>query len=292
MKIVVLYGSKPSANSQELVDTAVRMGHKVIDGPSTDVSSWVSPEGPRFWVGREDVTDADICLLRSYGPGSCEQMTRRISLMEHMELAGIRVINRSYPFRRARDKYATQYWLYQYGLPIPSTFTTESLARAYEKTQEMGEVVYKPILGSMGRGSMKFQDTDLAYNAYRTLERLQHPLFIQKYIKNPGRDIRVFVIGGEVAGAVYKYLPKNSWKSNVAQGGKMVEEAISEEIINLALKATEVMELDYAGVDLLEGPDGPVVLEMNASPGWQGIKSATGKNFAELIIEYGVEQCE
>jgi ribosomal protein S6--L-glutamate ligase len=288
MKIVVLHGSKPSANSLELVDTAVRMGHTIVDGPTSDVSSWVSPEGPRVWVG----TDADFCLLRSYGPGSCEQITRRISLMEHMELAGIRVINSSYPFRRARDKYATQYWLYQHGLPIPTTYTTESLARAYEKTQEMGDVIYKPILGSMGRGSMRFQDTDLAYNAYRTLERLQHPLLIQKYVKNPGRDIRVFVIGGKVSGAVYKYLPDNSWKSNVAQGGRMVEEAISDEILKLALRATEVMGLDYAGIDLLEGPDGPVVLEVNASPGWQGIKSATGKDFAEMIIEYGEEQCE
>lgn len=269
----------------------MRKGHPIIDGPTSDVSSWVSPEGPRFWVGREEVTDADFCLLRSYGPGSCEQITRRISLMEHMELAGIRVINSSYPFRRARDKYATQYWLYQHGLPIPSTYTTESLARAYEKTQEMGDVIYKPILGSMGRGSMRFQDTDLAYNAYRTLERLQHPLLIQKYVKNPGRDIRVFVIGGKVSGAVYKYLPDNSWKSNVAQGGRMVEEAISDEILKLALRATKVMGLDYAGIDLLEGPDGPVVLEVNASPGWQGIKSATGKDFAEMIIEYGVEQC-
>ena len=264
----------------------------MIDGPTSDVSSWVSPEGPGFWLGREDVTDADFCLLRSYGPGSCEQITRRISLMEHMELAGIRVINSSYPFRRARDKYATQYWLYQHGLPIPSTYTTESLARAYEKTGEMEDVIYKPILGSMGRGSMRFQDTDLAYNTYRTLERLQHPLIIQKYVKNPGRDIRVFVIDGEVAGAVYKYLPDNSWKSNVAQGGRMVEEAICEEVRGLALKATEVMGLDYAGIDILEGPDGPVVLEVNASPGWQGIKSATGKNFAEMIVRYGVGKCE
>ncbi|MBN2334819.1 RimK family alpha-L-glutamate ligase [Candidatus Bathyarchaeota archaeon] len=292
MKILVLYGSKPSSNSQELIDTAVRLGHIVIDAPTEDVSSWVSQDGSGFWVGREEVTDADICFLRSYGPGSCEQITRRISLLEHMEMAGIRVINRSYPFRRARDKYATQYTLQANGVPVPTTYTTESLARAYEKTTEMGDVVYKPILGSMGRGSMRFQDTDLAYNAYRTLDRLHHPLIIQKFIKNPGRDIRVFVIGGEVAGAVYKYLPAYSWKSNVAQGGRMVEEHMSDEVLELGLRAAEVAELDYCGVDIMEGPDGPVVLEVNASPGWQGIKSATGKDYAKLIVEYGVEQVE
>ena len=292
MNILVLHGSKPSLNSREMVEVAMRLGHKVYDGPTSDMSALVSPNGSRFWLGREEVTDAKLCFLRSYGPGSCEQTTRRISLLEHMEMAGIKVINSSYPFRRARDKYATQYTLKHHGLPIPITFVTESLPRAYELTQEMGEVIYKPILGSMGRGSMKFTDTDLAYNAYRTLDRLQHPLVIQKYVKNPGRDIRVFVIGGKVAGAVYKYLPDNNWKSNVAQGGKMVEEPINEEILKLGVKATEVMGLEYAGVDLLESPEGPLVLEVNASPGWQGIKSATGKDFAQMIVEYGIEQAK
>lgn len=292
MKIVVLYGSKPSSNSLELVDTAVRLGHTVVDAPTENVSSWVSNEGSRFWVGREEVTDADICFLRSYGGGSCEQITRRISLLEHMEFAGIKVINSSYPFRRARDKYSTQYTLQANGVPVPSTYTTESLARAYEMTTKMGEVVYKPILGSMGRGSMRFQDTDLAYNAYRTLDRLHHPLLIQKYVQTPGRDIRVFVIGGEVVGAVYKYLPEHSWKSNVAQGGRMVEESMSDEVLELGLRAAEVIELDYSGVDILEGPEGPVVLEVNASPGWQGIKRATGRDYAKMIVEYGVSQVE
>jgi ribosomal protein S6--L-glutamate ligase len=292
LNILVLYGSKPSSNSKEMVDTAVRLGHRVYDGPTEDMSALVSPEASRFWLGREEVTDIELCFLRSYGPGSCEQITRRISLFEHMEMTGMKVINSSYPFRRARDKYATQYTLKQHGLPVPTTFVTESLPRAYELTQEMGEVIYKPILGSMGRGSMKFTDTDLAYNAYRTLDRLQHPLLIQKYVKNPGRDIRVFVIGGEPVGAVYKYLPDNSWKSNVAQGGRMVEEKIGTEVLELAVKATEVIELDYAGVDLLESPEGPIILEVNASPGWQGIKSATGKDFAHMIIKYGVEQAK
>ena len=100
MKIVVLYGSKPSSNSLELVDTAVRLGPTVVDAPTEDVSSWVSTAGSRFWVGREEVTDADICFLRSYGGGSCEQITRRISLLEHMEFAGIKVINNNKRFFR------------------------------------------------------------------------------------------------------------------------------------------------------------------------------------------------
>ncbi len=264
----------------------------MLGGPTSDMSSMISDEGSRFWLGREEVSDVDLCFLRSFGPGSTEQSTRRISLLEHMEVAGIKVINSTYPFRRSRDKYATQYQLQSAGIPIPVTFTTESLARSYEKTGEMGEVIYKPILGSMGKGSMKFTDPDMAYNAYRTLDRLHHPLILQKYVKNPGRDIRVFIIGDKVMGSVYKYIPEGSWKSNVAQGGKMVEEEMSDEIIQMAIDATRVMGLDYAGVDILESELGPIVLEVNASPGWQGLKSAVGLDIAEYIVNYGVRQVE
>jgi len=292
LKILVLYGSKPSKNSVELIETAQSQGHNVLSGPTGDISSMISNDGSKFWLGREDVSDVDLCLLRSFGPGSTEQSTRRISMLEHMEVAGIKVVNSTYPFRRSRDKYATQYVLQAAGIPIPQTFTTESLARAYQKTNEMGKTIYKPILSSMGRGSMKFDDADLAYNAYRLLDRLHHPLILQKYVQTPGRDIRVFIVGDEVVGAVYKYLPEGEWKSNVAQGGKMVEEEMSDEIIEMAFNANEAMGLDYSGVDILESPEGPIVLEVNASPGWQGLKKATGKDVAEIIVRFGVEQVE
>ena len=292
MKILVLHGSKPSKNSSEMVEAAERLGHTVLAGPTSDVSSLISSEGSRFWLGRDEVTDFDLCFLRSFGPGSTEQATRRISMMEHMEVAGIKGINSTYPFRRSRDKYATQYTLQAAGIPIPKTFTTESLARAYEHTQKMIPIIYKPILSSMGRGSMKFDDTDLAYNAYKMLDRLYHPLIIQGYIENPGRDIRVFVIGDECIGAVYKYIPEGQWKSNVAQGGKMVEDEMPPEVIELGFKAARAMGLDYCGVDIMESSEGPVVIEVNAAPGWQGLNEATGKDVAELVVRYGVSQVE
>jgi ribosomal protein S6--L-glutamate ligase len=292
LNILVLHGSKPSKNSFEIIKVAEKHGHTVLAGPTSDISSMISKEGSRFWLGREEVTDYSLCYLRSFGPGSTEQATRRISVMEHMEVSGIKVINSTYPFRRSRDKYATQYVLQAAGIPIPKTFTTESLARAYETTKNMVPIIYKPILSSMGKGSIKFDDVDLAYNAFRTLDRLYHPLIIQGYIDNPGRDIRVFIIGDKCIGAVYKYVSKGHWKSNVAQGGKMVEEEIDQEIIELGFKATKAMGLDYCGVDILESNEGPIVLEVNASPGWQGLKEATGKEVADLLIEYGVNQVE
>ncbi len=288
MKVLVLYGSVPSKNSEELVEAAKRQGHEIVGGQTAEVSSEVSFSGSRFWLRDIEVTDFDVCLLRSFGPGSCEQLTRRISLIEHMEVAGIRVVNPCYAFRRARDKYATQYTLEAAGLPIPTTYTTESMADAYRASEMYGEFIYKPILSSMGKGSMKFSDPDLAYNAYKMLDRYSQPLILQKYVQNPGRDIRVFVIGDEVVGSAYKYKAEGKWKTNVAQGGRMVDEKVPDDILELGLNATEAMGLDYSGVDVMESPDGPVILEVNGSPGWQALNLAANIKVADEIVKYAV----
>ena len=288
MKVLVLYGKVASRNSEELVEAARKQGHEIIGGQTAEVSSEVSQNGSRFWVRDVEVSGFDLCLIRSFGPGSCEQLTRRISMIEHMEVSGIRVVNPCYAFRRARDKYATQYTLLAAGLPIPTTYTSESMADAYRVSEQYGDFVYKPILSSMGKGSLRFNDPDLAYNAYKMLDRYGQPLILQKYVPNPGRDIRVFVIGDKVVGSAYKYMAQGKWKTNVAQGGKMVEEKVPDEVLELGLKATRAMGLDYSGVDVIESPDGPIILEVNGSPGWQALNLAANIKVAEEIVKYSV----
>jgi ribosomal protein S6--L-glutamate ligase len=207
-------------------------------------------------------------------------------MIEHMEMSGIRVVNPCYSFRRARDKYSTQYTLEKAGLPVASTYITENLEMAFRRTLKLTSSVYKPILGSMGKGSLKFDDPDLAYNAYKMLSRIGQPLLVQDFIPNPGRDIRIFVVGGEVVGSTYKYGVKGQWKTNVSQGGRMVQKTFPEEILELGLKATEVIGLDYSGVDIIESEEGPIILEVNGSPGWQALKNATGIDIAEKIVKH------
>jgi ribosomal protein S6--L-glutamate ligase len=286
LNVLVLYGTSPSVNSIEIADTAERLGHEIVLGSIMNVSSSVSSSTSKFWLKGEDITNSDICFIRSFGPGTCEQLTRRISMMEHMEISGIRVVNPCYPFRRARDKYATQYTLAEAGLPVALTYTTEDMNLAYRWSDELEELVYKPILSSMGKGSLRFDDPDLAYNAWKMLSRLGQPLILQEYLRNPGRDIRVFVVGDKVIGSAYKYGAEGKWKTNVAQGGRMVNEPVPEEILELGVKATRIMGLDYAGVDIIEAERGPVILEVNGSPGWQGLKSATGIDVAESIVRH------
>jgi ribosomal protein S6--L-glutamate ligase len=292
VRVLVIYGKSPSANSRELEETAARLGHDVSSGSIMDVSSLISSSGSRFWLKGEDITDVDVCFIRSFGPGSCEQLTRRISLIEHMEIAGIRIINPCYSFRRARDKYATQYTLAAANLPVALTYTTENMTEAYRWSGELGESVYKPILGSMGRGALKFDDPDVAYNAWKMLSRLGQPLIVQEFLRSPSRDIRVFVVGGQVVGSAYKYGVVGGWKTNVAQGGRMVDEPVLDGILDMGVKAAEAMGLNYAGIDIIESDRGPVILEVNGAPGWQALKVATGIDVAKKIVMYATEEDE
>ena len=286
MKVMILYGQSLSVNSRELAESAQRLGHEVSQGSILNMSSYVDSDRSRFWAGTREVTDTDVCFLRSFGPGSCEQLTKRISMVEHLEFSGIRVINPCYPFRRARDKYATQYVLAQAGLPVARTFASESIYRAYEMAKAFGESVYKPILGSRGYGSLRFKDPDLAFDAYKMLARVGQPLIVQEYIQNPGRDIRVFVVGEEAVASAYKYGAEGSWKTNVAQGGRMVSETVPEEVEDLGIKAVKALGLVYAGVDIIESERGPIILEVNGAPGWQALKTASGIDISGKIVEY------
>ena len=292
MKVLVIYGKSPSANSRELEETAARLGHDVLSGSIMEISSLISSSSSQFWLKGEDITNVDVCFLRSFGPGSCEQLTRRISMIEHMEIAGIRIINPCYSFRRARDKYATQYTLAAANLPVALTYTTENMTEAYRWSGELGESVYKPILGSMGRGALKFGDPDVAYNAWKMLSRLGQPLIVQEFLRSPSRDIRVFVVGSQVVGSAYKYGVVGGWKTNVAQGGRMVDDPVPDGILDMGVKAAEAMGLDYAGVDIIESDRGPVILEVNGAPGWQALKGATGIDVAKKIVMYATEEVE
>ena len=247
------------------------------------ISAWFGVENTRFWIGNKEV-DADFCFLRSLGIGSLEQMIRRATLMEHMEIEGIPIINSAKALMRARDKYASLITLFKAGLPIPRTFVTEMAGWAYRMCEKFEKFVYKPIIGSLGFGSMLFEDKDLAFNAYKTLQSLGQPLYIQEYLK-PSKDIRAFVINGEVIASMERKARPESWKANVAQGGKVKPVKLNEDEREAAVKSAEVLNLFYAGVDIIEVADEFKILEVNGAPNWRGLQEVTSVNIAEKLVK-------
>jgi ribosomal protein S6--L-glutamate ligase len=138
----------------------------------------------------------------------------------------------------------------------------------------------------LGFGAMKFEDSDLAFNAYKRLESLGLPLYLQEYLENPQRDIRAFVVGEKVVASIYRVASEDNWKTNIALGSKPRPLQLSEALEEMAIKAVNALGLIYAGVDILETKNGPVLLEANCSPSWQGVRKATGVNVVELLVKH------
>jgi len=289
LRAMIVYGRALDHNNKQLYKACKRLGGKPILARIMDMSAYVGRDGSRFWHGDKKLGHVDLCFLRSLGPGSFEQVTKRVSMMEHLELSGTFVVNSTQAYLRARNKYSAMYILAGAGLPIPSTTITEMAHWAYRASRGFKGVVYKPIMGSLGFGSMKFDNADLAFNAYTALERLGQPLYVQEYVAKPGHDIRAFVLGERVIASIYRVAQPTEWKTNVAQGAQAKSIQLPSKLERLAVKAVKTLGLLYAGVDILQDEKKAVVLEVNGSPSWQGLRKAATVDVAEELVEHVVE---
>jgi ribosomal protein S6--L-glutamate ligase len=288
LQALIVIGRSYDANNKQLHFACRKLVGKTFLAHIMNMSASISNEGSHFWLGYREVKDIDLCFFRSFGAGSYEQIVRRFGLMQHLENTGTLVINSVKALMKARDKYSTITTLANAELRIPETYVTESAHWAYRESQRFKQIISKPLIWSLGFGAMKFEDADLAFNMYKTLETLGLPIYVQEYLENPRRDIRAFVIGEKVIGAIYRVAVKGNWKANIALGNKPKPLQLSREPEDLAIKAVKTLGLVYGGVDILETKNGPVLLEVNGSPSWQGLRKATSINAAELLVRYTV----
>src|SRR6185503_21140781 len=150
------------------------------------------------------------------------------------------------------------------GLPTPETVVCEGAAEAMTAIAAMGDVIIKPLFGSMGHGMVRVSDPDVAFRIVRSLEQLRIVFYVQRVVDHGGRDVRVFVIGGRVLAAIERRAPDGHWRTNVSLGGAARPFELPPSWEQLALRAAATIGADYAGVDLLPSSDGTVfVLEVN-----------------------------
>lgn len=291
MNILIVHGKDVDGNVEDLSKEAKELGHNVTLVSAVDLSGYVSEKGSVFYAKGTELERQDLVLLRGLGRGTCERITKRIGVLTQLELTGVQVINPVDPLLNGRNKFLTMCNLARASIPVPPTFVGESALQAYKAARMLKQVVYKPIIGSMGYGSLKFEDPDLAYNAFQSLEMIGRPIMVQKYIPSASKDTRVFVIGEHVVAAMTREAPPGKWKSNVSQGASTSATTPSSELSELAIKATRALGLEYSGVDVVQTPNqGYCVLEVNASPSWQALKQTTSINVARQLVLYALEK--
>jgi ribosomal protein S6--L-glutamate ligase len=231
----------------------------------------------------------DIVITR---PSILSEVDLHIALIEQMEMAGILLFNRYEAILKAKNKVKTMQILDHYGIPIPKTVFVsrpEWLEQAVNFVGRFPLIVKRPV-GSYGAGVTIVE----SMRALKSFLLWDQPMYLlQQYVKySKGKDMRVFVVNGEVVGTMMRSARKGEFRSNIELGGKGRPVEITEEEASIALRSVQALDLNYAGVDIMRGKDGPVVLEVNSNPGFKELERATGVNISKTIVEYAVSYAE
>ncbi len=234
--------------------------------------------------GAHALTAARAVLPRIIPSGTLEQLIYRVDTLHRLEEDGVRVVNTARAIERTVDKAWTSAILERAGLPTPETVACERADDAFAAFHAMGDVVVKPLFGSMGLGMSRVSDEDMAWRVFRVIETIRGVYYLQRFIPHGGRDLRAFVVGDRVLGAIERRA--DGWRTNVSRGGRATATTLPPAWADLAVRAARAVGAEYAGVDLLPAADGTVyVLEVNGIPGWEGLQGATGLDVAGAVVD-------
>ncbi|MCO8265343.1 RimK family alpha-L-glutamate ligase [Haloferax sp. AB510] len=279
---VGILGFHDSRETKAISNAVTALGHEAVWLHEEAVGIDVSPSGVAL------DPDVDVVVNRLL-------LSKSTTPLEDLSIAScyaaVRpVLNDPRCVLFAVHKHATASRLAAAGVPVPHTYMATADAKLNAARDGFGTpVVYKTAVGTNGGGTW-LVDHDRAVSATVDGRRA----FIQEYIDagDHRRDLRVYVVDDEVVGAMYRYAPDGDWRTNVALGGDVLNatDEMPEEARETALYTAEVMEMDYVGVDLVEGEDGWFVLEANPTAGFKGLYQATGKSPAPHIAKLAIER--
>jgi ribosomal protein S6--L-glutamate ligase len=204
--------------------------------------------------------------------------------------AGVRVLNPPRAVEACVDKYLTNARLVRAGLPVPETVVCQAADDALSAFDRLGrDVVVKPLFGSEGRGMVRVTDAEVAWRTFRAVEQTGGVLYVQRFVRHPGWDVRAFVIGGRVVAAMRRR-SRGDWRTNVALGGSAERFELAAAERELAERAAAAVGAPVCGVDLLPGPDGGwYVIEVNAVPGLRALSEACGLDVAKMVVRFLAE---
>jgi RimK family alpha-L-glutamate ligase len=286
---VGVLGASGSWHSRRLLDALAARGHETVTIPATRLQSEIDEHGAARVLGPDGVhlDRLDLLLVRGLPRGSLEQVIFRMDALHLLaEQHGVRCVNGPHALERTIDKSWAGALLAAAGVPTPPTIVCERRETAVTAFERLGgDVVVKPLFGAMGNGIVRVNDRDVAHRVFAALELERAVYYLQRTVDGPGRrDLRVLVIAGEVAGAMERV--SDSWRANVARGGRPRAVTLTDLQRSTALAAATAVGADIAGVDLLVGADGEIVVpEVNGIPGWQALQSVCERDLTAAVLD-------
>ena len=279
-----------------MTEAALGAGHTVQVLNPFGCYLHIGGKGKSIYYGGIPVEDFDVVLPRlgkvtaQYG----------LEVVAHFEWLGVPVVNRAVPITNARHKFRSLRILAQHGLPVPPSFTAGSAEFLDCAVHQTGDYpfIMKPFEGSQGKAILLLDTATALASAVNVLcNDLYHDYVIQPYMGGADfktsvvSDIRVIVVGGKVIGAMRRIAQTGEFRTNLHQGGHGERIDLPDLYNNIAIRATDALGLDVAGVDVLETDDGPVILEVNPSPGME-VETVTGIPIADAVMAFAAEYAQ
>lgn len=231
------------------------------------------------------IEELDALVIRPIGRGSLEELVFRLDMLYKLERHGFYVINPAEAIEHCADKYDILAILEDKNIPVPRTIATESVNEGLKAFADLGsDVILKPIFGSRGIGATRIVDSEIAATIFKAITFHHGVIYIQEFVPHGYSDIRAFVVNNHVIAAMRRVA--QSWKTNYSQGAKPSPIELTPALEELAVKASTSVGCKIAGVDILEGPKGPVIVDVNSQPGWKGLQMVTKVNVAEEIVTF------
>lgn len=285
MNIVILSRNSQLYSTERLIDESEKRGHKVevIDPLKCDII--IEKEKPTIYYKDRylDYVDAIIPRIGAsvtfYG----------CAVVRQFEMMGVFTIATSDAIQRSRDKLRSLQRLSRVGIGMPKTVFTNYSRDVEEVIEHVGgtPVIIKLLEGTQGLGVVLAETKNAAESVLEAFNGLQARVIVQEFIKEAGgADLRALVVDGQVVGAMKRQGKKGEFRSNLHRGGSANIIKLSHDELKLAMNASKALNLPVCGVDMLQSSRGPLLLEVNSTPGLEGIEAATDRNIAKSIIKF------
>lgn len=285
MNIKILSRNSSLYSTQRLIEAAKKRHHEVevIDPLKCDLI--IEKKHPSIYYRGRYIDDADAVIPR-IGASVTFYGT---AVVRQFEMMGVFSTTESQSLVRSRDKLRSLQVLSRARLGLPKTVFTNYSKDVGEVIDHVGgaPLIIKLLEGTQGLGVVLAETKNAAESVIEAFNGLQARVIVQEFIKEAGgADIRAFVVDGHVVGAMKRQGKEGEFRSNLHRGGTASIIQLTDDEENAAIKAAKSMGLGVAGVDMLQSSRGPLILEVNSSPGLEGIEQATGKDIAKTIIRY------
>jgi ribosomal protein S6--L-glutamate ligase len=285
MKIALLSRNPNLYSSRRLIEAAKERGHEVQVIDVLRAYMNITSHKPSIHYKGEELDGFDVVIPRI----GASVTFYGAAVLRQFEMMGVFPLNESVAITRSRDKLRSLQLLSRKGIGLPITVYASKPDDIKDMIKMVGgaPLVVKLLEGTQGIGVVLAETQQAAESVIEGFMGIKANILIQEYIKEAkGADIRCFVIGGKVVAAMKRQAASGEFRSNIHRGGSAEMIRITPEERLTAVRAAKIMGLNVAGVDLLRANHGPVVMEVNSSPGLEAIERSTGKDIAGMIIEY------